>query len=893
MQRKLFLIIFTSVLLSNIKAHAQFNFQQYGTPPGVNANSCRMSDISIDPLNNKWVSFGTNGVGVFDNTAWLFYNTGNSPLPSDSATCSTFDQGGNAWIGTANGLAFKNGPNWTIYNTGNSGLTNNTITTITVTNTTVWIGTLDGLARFDGNNWTHYNTSNSGLPNDSITRIESDNVGNLWVGTRNGLAFFDGTTWVTYTSLNSVLGPHIYDLKFDAFNRLWISCGVTSGIQSITTGIYFFDNGLLKNFLTDLYSKDLNIQYPNQITFARTNIGEIIFRVTSGSNNYLIKCLQSGIVWYEMPPLNLSSLLLGFNLVIDQSNILWWIPRFRFYFYSIDINSYVPQLNSQLNPDNFRKLDINEVSAAILVDGDMHWDRNYASYEVPKNSGLKSVFSSALWIGGIDAGGQLHTAVQTYRQTGTDYWPGPISGLSMPMDSATCLQFNRIWKIDKWKLTEFIDNFNSGNVANGTYAVSEEFATWPAKGNGSVTDQLAPFVDLNGDGLYNVYDGDYPLIKGDQMLYWIFNDSLSVHNSTVPAGIALGVEVHAAAYAYFCQGIADSNRVLNTTTFYDYTIINRSNHDYDSLYVGLWSDVSLGNDFDDYIGCDSLLSAGFVYNGDNDDETVDGYGLNPPMQNIKVLKGMIADPGDGVDNNLNGITDEPGERTTMNHFMPVLKAPSSPVGSPVNAGDYYNFMRSIWKDGMPLHYGADGRDVTAPLTNFMFSGLPYDTTGWTELSAGNVPEDRRLLVSSGPISFDAGDTASITFAFIFTHDSNAANGLTTSIARNRADLERIQHWFDIDSFPSCEVYTVGYNEQVMNKQFAVYPNPGTNHIFISGNNPSCSKADVTVLTTLGEEIYKGVWGTDPIDMSRFSSGLYFIYITTPTGVEVHKWICSQ
>lgn len=639
----------------------------------------------------------------------------------------------------------------------------------------------------------------------------------------------------------------------------------------------------------DFYQKDVSLQFPNQVTFARTNSGEILFRVISTNTNLFIKCKQSGIEWYEMPPLNLTPSTFGFNLIIDQSDRLWWLPRFRFYFYSIDLNSYVPKLNTHTNPDNFRKLNVNDVSAGILADCGMHWDGDNSSYEVPKGSGLSPVFASALWIGGIDAGGQIHTAVQTYRQTGADYWPGPISGISTPMDSSTCLQFNRIWKIDKWKVTEFIYNYSSGNVANGTYIVPEELTTWPAKGNGNVTDQLAPFVDLNNDGIYNVYDGDYPLIKGDQMLFRIFNDSLSVHNSTVPAGLPLGVEVHASAYAYSCQGIADSNQVLNTTTFYEYKIINRSVRDYDSLYVGLWSDVSLGNSWDDYLGCDTLFSAGFVYNGDNDDENLGGYGLNPPMQNIKVLKGMLADVGDGIDNNLNGITDEPGERTTMNHFMPVNKAPASPVGTPISAGDYYNYLRSIWKDGVHLHYGNDGRNTAAPLTNFMFSGLPYDTTGWTEFSSGNLPEDRRLLVSSGPVSFDSGDTLSLDFAYVFSWDPINPNGLATSIARNRADLIRVQQWFDQQSFPSCEVYTVGLAESELKQSvYSLFPNPASNTIYINCSNEKNSYLTYKIMNVLGEQLLHGSVTISEIDVSALSSQVLFIQIESGQLREVHR-----
>ena len=54
-------------------------------------------------------------------------------------------------------------------------------------------------------------------------------------------------------------------------------------------------------------------------------------------------------------------------------------------------------------------IDVNNVGATILGGGDMWWNLSDARYEIPKGSGLNSLFGS-LWIGGVDAGGQLKVA---------------------------------------------------------------------------------------------------------------------------------------------------------------------------------------------------------------------------------------------------------------------------------------------------------------------------------------------------------------------------------------------------------------------------------------------------------------------------------------------------
>ena len=71
-------------------------------------------------------------------------------------------------------------------------------------------------------------------------------------------------------------------------------------------------------------------------------------------------------------------------------------------------------------------IDVNNVRATILGGGDMWWNLSDAQYEIPKGSGLNSLFAGSLWIGGVDAGGQLKVAAMTYRQGGNDFWPGPL-----------------------------------------------------------------------------------------------------------------------------------------------------------------------------------------------------------------------------------------------------------------------------------------------------------------------------------------------------------------------------------------------------------------------------------------------------------------------------------
>src|ERR1700741_4460823 len=95
---------------------------------------------------------------------------------------------------------------------------------------------------------------------------------------------------------------------------------------------------------------------------------------------------------------------------------------------------------------------------------------------------------------------------------------------------------------------------------------------------------------------------------------------------------------------------------INYTTFYSYKIINRNSVvTYYNTYVGIWTDGDLGYAGDDYVGCNVSGDYCFTYNGDSIDEGVNGYGTNPPMIDVALLKGPAAEPGDGIDNNHNGV----------------------------------------------------------------------------------------------------------------------------------------------------------------------------------------------------------------------------------------------
>ena len=123
------------------------------------------------------------------------------------------------------------------------------------------------------------------------------------------------------------------------------------------------------------------------------------------------------------------------------------------------------------NAQTFEYLDINQVKARVNSGGDLHWDpsNNTIGYECPIGSGRGYWDPASLWLGGLDNGGQLKVAAQTYRQSGVDFWPGPLTTSGATTNSTTVNQYNRVWKLNKTDIDDFLTNLANGNVQNGSF----------------------------------------------------------------------------------------------------------------------------------------------------------------------------------------------------------------------------------------------------------------------------------------------------------------------------------------------------------------------------------------------------------------------------------------
>ena len=550
------------------------------------------------------------------------------------------------------------------------------------------------------------------------------------------------------------------------------------------------------------------------------------------------------------------------------------------------------------------ELSVNNVRAMINGYGNMWYDGSVAQYHIPKNSNTCPMFCAALWIGGTDVNEQLRLAALRFGSEGDDYWPGPLT-----IDGAASTDLDRCTKYDKHYIITKADvmalmamfdySTNPPTPREGAFdqsAIAEVIMKWPAEGGeAGLSPYLAPFYDANHDGHYDPLAGDYPyydfdnelcpsslkaalapgenysprrtmedsagvvhggllsdqVLKGDQTIWWIFNDMGNTHTET--QGSPIGLEIRAQAFGF------STNDEINNMTFYSYEVINRSTYTLKNTYFSQWVDPDLGYAFDDYVGCDVKRGLGYCYNGDESDGPGSGsYSGIPPAVGIDFFQGPYMDPdgrdnpkidiskmqlyyasdleryrlpsgvgydtikltddadlyyplawyfqpGDAVGNCAingvnfgNNIVDD--ERFGMRRFVYYENKASGYNSEPSKATDYYLYLRGYWKNRQRMKFGGDGLSTgtTTYECDFMFPGdsdpLHWGTDGvdpgfeWTEVQAGNPIGDRRFMQSAGPFTLEPGALNYITVGIPFAQASSGGAWQSVELLRQIDDV---------------------------------------------------------------------------------------------------------
>jgi hypothetical protein len=491
-------------------------------------------------------------------------------------------------------------------------------------------------------------------------------------------------------------------------------------------------------------------------------------------------------------------------------------------------------------------IDVNNIKTKVTNTGSMFFDGSSSVFFVPKSGAKGTIFTAAPWIGGMH-NGQLHMMAETYRQNGRDLQQGPVQATYGANQLA---YWDRIWSVSRSELTAFAAALQQGQTPSTT--TFRDIYEWPTRGNiigGDTTREYAPFVDVNNNRIYEPLLGDYPAIKGDQMLYAVMNDDIATH--TESNGQPFKMEIHRLVYAYNLPG------TLGNTLFVDYKVINKSANTYDSLLFSSFVDFDLGQYDDDYVGTDTSRNMIYAFNGDTFDNVPMGYGLTPPaeacvMLNHKLVSSMYYN----------------------NNFAPV-------TGNPSASMDYYNYMQGKWKTGVDKHAGDSGFALGAPVTPFSFGGDPCANNGWWEGAAGISPGDRRILGTIAPRSLAPQQSFDVTLAFVYARAQSGDH--IASVCALKSAVDSVTAWYKKGG-------TTGIMETKQQPlSFSMYPNPANHSVTIEGID--LKNATVVFYDITGKQLKSLLLTqTENISVGDLSAGIYFVQVSSDEGTATKRLI---
>lgn len=374
--------------------------------------------------------------------------------------------------------------------------------------------------------------------------------------------------------------------------------------------------------------------------------------------------------------------------------------------------------------DTSKRIDVNNIDMPVSNTGDWAWNliTGNAGFIFPKGTTKTAVYAGGLWIGGrVSPAEDIRMAVSEYSD---EYVPGIMMDSTFAPDVA---RFH-VYKV------------NLGDTRES----NPDFAEWAdsARMDGAPVDSLGN-----------------PLIMGDQTLWCVYNDAdPAAHSNDAGSTAPLGIEVQQTTFAFNRKG------ALGNTIYIKYKLINKGPNYIDTCYVAVWSDPDLGGASDDFVGCDTLLSLGFVYNATNNDQLYDG---TPPAVGYDFFQGPLVQGLPSDTGMLNGIP-RPGYKnlgmTAFNKY--------------INGTDPRTFTQAYWYlKGLDAVVGSGDpyrNPKTNEITTFALSGDPVAGTGWLDTD----PADRRLMLCSGPFTFAPGDTQEVVVGIIVGQGSNRLSSVS-------------------------------------------------------------------------------------------------------------------
>lgn len=504
-------------------------------------------------------------------------------------------------------------------------------------------------------------------------------------------------------------------------------------------------------------------------------------------------------------------------------------------------------------------------------------------------------------------GANLTNNLQTSGQYFQTELAGPytLSAYYTPVVEA---KFNRPFYITRDMIEQHIDSVQSGS---SFYQIPRAIKDWPGNGNPAQGQaaQIAPFVDVNNNNIYEPHLGDYPVIYGEECIFTITHDAPLFPQSSQ-------LEYQSFVYRVHC----DTSSLYDDVIFKKMRIYARGQA-IDSLLTFTFSDIDLGNYNDDYVGTNVDLGLIYAYNGDLFDEPNSGrpgFGNNLYSVGILSLKGPAIennstdDPANptiasGIPVNAYGLNDGIVDNETYTLEGSVFQTGNGGFPSNyVNPEDFEQLSQGNWTDGSTRYFSN-----TTIASKYMFSAssdpLNYSTAGvaagfeWSEYeptgvgSVSNASGDRRTIGYNGKHSnsLNINEYVEKEYALIAAFSQTPAQTIWDSPNLLFAKAQGIKDAYNSNNGacgavfdPIEEDLTIPESE---NLQAILVPNP-TSGLFTIQGLPA--NAHITVVDANGRIVADDFstneqWSANSSD---WNGSMFFVKIQTATQTKTLKLV---
>ncbi len=547
-------------------------------------------------------------------------------------------------------------------------------------------------------------------------------------------------------------------------------------------------------FIQD-YSSRLVCDYPNGVTISATA------RVFSDNTPVTVMLIYNGFpleTMYDDGQHNdgvAGDSIYGASHSFDISEIYKDSTLAGIWTCDAHASSYSLKLFSLTMPPNNRWdsycLMNGNVRFAVKSDGkiaDFYPFDGYTSYDA-----IPVIYSAGFMMSGITNGEIWSNAMATSERV-EDYVSGTIGDTSTAVYvvKSSDPPFGESWQ--NWK----------NAVARGAYFYD---------GNG---DSVYNPVDLNGNGQWDTNE-DCPDILGDETVWMVYNDGVPPEDRNLPDVSPQGIEIRQTVWTKYGDD-------LNKNVFYiRYSIVNRGTvaDTLKDVYFGFWADNDVGNYVDDLVGCSIPTRSGFTYNYGSDSR----FKKSAPVVMTTLLQGpyrYTGNPEDEATNNMGELLGIKHINGAVNDTLTSFKAflCSHPTGPPPLTKEHVrNFLLGLNYNGNLVDpcnwpYGEIfGEDCSMFDGHFIYSGNPYDSTGWIN----TFPTDQLQILNTGPFDLIIDQPVDIIAAYHFAEGETSLQSVDIGLEK-AAELQNNFHLVGVEERGTNDLVNVFKLEQN-------YPNP--------------------------------------------------------------------